>query len=89
MCSHEHDIGGGWTHVAAVREGVETRLYINGSLSSVSHAPARTTFDLTNTDPLFIGYGTQTYFTGAISDVRMYAGALTPEAIRRLGGGSS
>ena len=88
VCSHEHDIGGGWTHVVAVREGVETRLYINGRLSSVSHAPARTTFDLTNTDPLFIGYGTQTYFAGAISDVRMYAGALTAEGIRRLGGGS-
>ena len=36
----------------------------------------------------FIGYGTQTYFAGAISDVRMYAGALTAEGIRRLGGGS-
>ena len=82
VCSHEHDIGGDWTHVAAVRQGKETRLYINGSLSATSHAPERTTFDLTNVSPLFIGYGTQTYFKGAISDVRMYGGALTAEAIR-------
>ena len=85
VCSHERDIGGGWTHVAAVRQGKETRLYIDGSLSSVSHAPARTTFDLTNTNPLYIGYGTQTYFAGAISDVRLYTGALTAGALRELG----
>jgi hypothetical protein len=85
VCSHEWDIGGGWNRVAAVREGKETRLYINGSLSAASCAPARTTFDLTNASPLYIGYGTQTYFAGAVSDVRLYAGALTPEAIRRLG----
>ncbi|MDP7133616.1 MAG: LamG domain-containing protein, partial [Planctomycetota bacterium] len=76
VCSHEHDIGGSWTHVAAVREGKQTRLYINGDLSAVSSAPARTTFDLTNVSPLFIGYGTQTYFKGAISDVRICRGAL-------------
>lgn len=81
VCSHEHDIGGDWTHVSAVRERKETRLYINGSLSASSRAPARTTFDLTNVSPLFIGYGTQTYFKGAISDVRMYRGALSPEEI--------
>jgi hypothetical protein len=85
VCSHEHDIGGGWTHVAAVRKGKETRLYINGNLAASSQAPARTTFDLSNTSPLFIGYGTQTYFTGAIADVRLYAGALTTEAVGELG----
>ena len=82
VCSHEHDIGGDWTHIAAVRQDKETRLYINGSLSATSHAPTRTTFDLTNVSPLFIGYGTQTYFRGAIADVRMYSGALPAEAIR-------
>lgn len=84
VCSHEHDIGGDWTHVAAVRAGNETRLYINGSLSSSAHAPARTTFDLTNTCPLYIGYGRQTYFRGAIADVRLYAGALSGEAVHLL-----
>lgn len=84
VCSHEHDIGGGWTHLAAVRSGKETRLYVNGSLSATSHAPARTTFDLSNASPLFIGYGPQTFFRGAIADVRLYGGALSAEAVRAL-----
>ena len=89
VCSHERDIGGAWTHVAALRQGKETRLYINGRLSSSSRAPARTTFDLTNTSPLVIGCGAQTYFHGAIADVRLYGGALPGEAIHRLGRASA
>ncbi|MGD9495048.1 MAG: LamG-like jellyroll fold domain-containing protein [Armatimonadota bacterium] len=85
VCSHEHDIGGGWTHVAAVRAGKETRLYVNGTVSAIARAPARTVLNLTNTSPLLIGYGPQTYFTGAISDVRIYYGALNAEAVRQLG----
>ncbi len=84
VCSHERDIGGNWTHVVAVRQNKETRLYINGKLSSTACAPERTTFDLTNTSPLSIGYGTQTYFKGAIADVRLYDGALTTEAVQQL-----
>ena len=85
VCSHECDIGGDWTHIAAIRAGRETRLYINGQLSAVSHSPAEKAFDLSNTNPLFIGYGTQTYFKGAISDVRLYAGAHSAESIQGLG----
>ncbi|MFL2542459.1 MAG: LamG domain-containing protein [Candidatus Latescibacterota bacterium] len=85
VCSHEADIGGDWTHIAAIRAGKETRLYINGQISTVSHSPAGMAFDLSNTNPLFIGYGTQTYFKGAISDVRIYAGAQSADAIHGLG----
>ena len=84
VCSHEYDIGAGWTHVAAVRQGKETRLYINGALAALAHAPVRTTFDLSNTSPLYIGYGTQTYFKGAIANVRMYNIALSADAVRSL-----
>ena len=83
VCSHEHDIGGDWTHVAAVRAGQETRLYINGELSSTAQAPAHTTFDLTNASPLYIGYGAQTYFKGAIANVRIYGNRLDDETIRQ------
>ena len=85
VCSHERDIGGDWTHIAAVRKNKQTQLYINGSLAATSYAPARTTFDLSNTSPLFIGYGPQTYFKGAIADLRLYGDALTEEAIHQLG----
>ena len=84
VCSYEHDIGAHWTHVAAVRQGKETRLYINGGLAALAHAPARRTFDLSNASPLYIGYGTQTYFKGAIADVRLYNYALGADAVRSL-----
>jgi hypothetical protein len=84
VCSHEHDIGDAWTHIAAVREGKTTRLYVNGECSAESTAPERTTFDLTNVNPLYIGYGTQTYFKGAIADVRIYDGALDESAIKTV-----
>ncbi|MCJ8331027.1 MAG: LamG domain-containing protein [Lentisphaeria bacterium] len=81
VCSHENDIGGKWTHITAVRQGKETRLYIDGTCSATSHAPSKVTFDLTNTSPLFIAYGSQTYFKGAISDLRIYDGVLSDDAI--------
>ena len=84
VCSHECDIGDNWTHIAASRAGKETRLYINGQLAAVASAPNRKTFDLSNTNPLFIGYGTQTYFKGAISDLQLYSGALDEHAIKKL-----
>jgi hypothetical protein len=81
VCSHEYDIGGKWTHITATREGKETRLYIDGKLSASSQSPDRTTFDLTNVSPLHIGYGPQTYFRGAIADVRLYGSTLTESEI--------
>ena len=85
VCCHEGDVGGDYTHIAALRVGKATRLYIIGQLSAVSNAPARKTFDRNQANPLFIGYGTQTYFKGAISEVRLYAGAQRADAIHRLG----
>ena len=87
VCSHEQDIGGAWTHVAAIRDGQETRLYVNGSLSATARAPAQTTFDLSNTSPWQIGFGAQTFFHGAIADVRLYAGALTGAAVCSIAAG--
>ena len=81
VCSHEHDIGGEWTHLSAIREGKETRLFINGNLSSSSRSPEHTTFDLTNVSPLYLGYGPQTYFRGAMADVRLYDGAISEHEI--------
>ena len=86
VCSHEHDVGGVWTHIAAVRAGKETRLYINGRLSATAQASTDTTFDLANSSPLYIGYGPQTYFKGAISDVRLYDAELDEDAIRECHG---
>ncbi|MBI4025608.1 MAG: LamG domain-containing protein [Verrucomicrobia bacterium] len=77
MVSHEHDIGGVWTHLTAVRQVRQVRLYVNGRLSGSSNAPAAHHFDLSNTQPLRIGSGAQNSFDGAIADVRLYGEAIT------------
>ena len=86
VVSHEHDIGGDWTHLAAVRQGKELRLYVNGHLSAMSQAPRGCFLDLTNTQPLRIGFGAQAHFCGAISDVRVYGAALDASEVSDLHG---
>lgn len=83
VASHERDIGGEWTHIGLVRRDSELRLYVNGTLSHRSASPRRHHFDLGNAVPLRIGAGEQGSFDGAISDVRLYAGALTPAQVRK------
>jgi len=82
--SHERDIGGGWTHLAVVRRGADLRLYVNGCLSACSAAPEGRVLDLSNREPLLMGFAAQTYFRGAIADLRLYAGALKAEDIVQL-----
>lgn len=84
VASHEHDLGGQWTHITAVRRTKELSLYINGIQSACSPAPHRRYFDLGNAEPLRIGRGVQGSFDGTISDVRLYAEALGVDAIRTL-----
>jgi hypothetical protein len=84
VVDHEHDIGGDWTHLAAVREGSRLRLYINGRLTAESHAPRGHAFDLANAQPLRIGAGPLGSFDGTVTDVRLYAGALDAAALQRV-----
>jgi hypothetical protein len=84
VASHEHDVRDQWTHITAVRRANELRLYINGELSHRSPAPRRRYFDLGNPEPLRIGRGVQGSFNGAISDVRLYSGAMTPAGVKKL-----
>lgn len=84
VVSHERDIGGNWTHLTAVRRGSELNLFTNGVRSVTSHAPDQRVFDLSNSEPLLIGFGAQTYFAGALSDLRLYGKALTDADVRRL-----
>lgn len=84
VVSHERDIGGGWTHLAAIRRGKGLHLYVNGRLSASSQAAGGRTFHLANTQPLHIGLGAQGHFSGAMSDLRLYAGALSDAQVGEL-----
>jgi hypothetical protein len=84
VVSYERDIGGGWTHLAVVRRAADLRLYVNGRLSASSTAPGGRVLDLSNNEPLLIGFGTQSHFSGAVADVRLYARALEAEEVTQL-----
>ncbi|MBM4073252.1 MAG: LamG domain-containing protein [Planctomycetes bacterium] len=84
VVSHERDIGGQWTHIAAVRRGRNLELYINGKQTASSRLREGAAFNLSNKAPLWIGFGAQNYFHGAMADLRCYGGALNAETIRQL-----
>ena len=82
--SYDDDLGSGWKHVVAVREKGRLKLYVNGRLGAASTAFDPSDYDLSNTNPLLIGFGAQNYFSGALNDLRIYGGALSPEQVRDL-----
>ncbi len=88
VVSHEHDIGGDWTHLAAVRQGRRLKLFVNGRPAAASLAPKARTLNLMNAQPLRIGSGAQGAFNGALADVRLYGRALIPRQIAALAGGA-
>jgi hypothetical protein len=76
VASHERDIGGGWSHLAAVRQGRRLRLFVNGRPAASAEIPEGRDFDLSNDRPLTMGFGTQGHFSGALADLRLFARAL-------------
>jgi hypothetical protein len=82
--SHEYDIGGEWTHVAAVRSKRDLKLYVNGKLAQSTPMPHHHHFHLGNAEPLRIGAGAQSSFDGAISDVCLFDAALGDSQIKQL-----
>lgn len=82
--SFDKDLGPGWKHLVAQREGGELRLYIDGQLAAKS-APFRSEdYDLSTDAPLCIGRGEQDFFTGRIRDVRLYQRAVTEPEVQAL-----
>lgn len=82
--SNDRDIGPGWCHLAALREGGQLRLYVNGRLAAKSAPFNAEDYDLTVKQPLKIGFGEYDYFTGRIREVRLYQRALTDREIEML-----
>ena len=79
--TYDYALGDGWRRLAAVRNGSELNLYVDGRLVSRSSAFDPDHYDIDNERPLKIGFGAHDYFHGRISDLRLYRRALTPEEI--------
>ena len=80
----DQDFGRSWNHFAAVRQGPELKLYVNGMLRAVTSDHDAQRLDVNNSYPLLIGFGAQNYLTGALDDLRLYQGALTQDEVRDL-----
>jgi hypothetical protein len=84
VASYDDDLGPGWKHIAAVRNGGELKLYIDGKLASKSSSFDPAEYDLSTNRPLRIGFGQTEYFDGKMTDVRLYKGALNDAQIAEL-----
>lgn len=82
--THDSALAPGWRHVAAVRDGGCLRLYVDGEAVAESAAFAPEDYDLTNQQPLRIGFGAADYFNGWMRNLRLYDRALSPEQVRML-----
>jgi hypothetical protein len=80
--SFHRDIGPGWKHLAAVREGGALKVYVDGALKASSSEAGR--YDISNHEPLLIGFGPVDYFSGKLREVRVHARALRPDEVKRM-----
>ncbi|MBN1764508.1 MAG: hypothetical protein JW860_04560 [Sedimentisphaerales bacterium] len=81
----DEEVTTNWTHVAAVYNGTDLRLYINGALQSNVNVVLGS-LDTDNPGPLTIGSHPTVgcYFDGLIDDVRIYNQALSASEIAEL-----
>ena len=73
-----------WHHIAVVREGSVSRLYVDGVQVAYK---SRGVGDLSNSANLAFGAkdtGTDDFFDGSIDDIRIYTRALTTQEISQL-----
>ena len=82
--THDRELEAGWRHVAAVREGDRLKLYVDGRMVASSRQFDPSSYDLSNDEPLLIGYGAHHSFTGDMRDVRLYGRALSPREAASL-----
>lgn len=73
----------GWRQIVAVKEPKHLKLYVDGKLVATSGEFNSADYDLTNSEPLKIGFGAHDYFNGKMKDVKLYRRALSAEEIQK------
>mgnify|MGYP003139417297 FL=1 len=67
----------------AVKEPKHLKLYVDGKLVATSGEFNSADYDLTNSEPLKIGFGAHDYFNGKMKDVKLYRRALSAEEVQK------
>jgi hypothetical protein len=86
--TYDDDIGPGWKHIVAIREGGRLKLFVDGKLVAQSSEFDGDDYNLSTDRPLRIGFGQSDYFAGKIQDVRIYNRAMSEEEVGELGAGA-
>ena len=84
MATYDHALKPGWCHVAAVRQGNQLKLFVDGVQMAISAEFTATDFDITNDHPLHIGSGVGHPLRGALCDLQIYNQALSQEQLNAL-----
>ena len=82
--SFDEDLGPGWKHLVAVRQGGKLKLFVDGQEVAESSSFKPADYDVSTDRPLRIGAGQVDFFSGRISEVQFYKRALRASEIRRL-----
>jgi hypothetical protein len=82
--TYDHGLAPGWRHLAATREGGRLKLYVDGKLVATSAPFDPESYDLSNDEPLKIGFGPTDYFNGKVRDLRIYGRALRDAEVAEL-----
>jgi hypothetical protein len=82
--TYDRELAAGWHHLAATKRGASVRLYVDGKTVATSRSFEVGNFDLTDGQPLKIGFGPNDYFRGSLSDVRIYNRAIDDREVIEL-----
>jgi len=82
--THDSELQPGWRHIAAVKQAGLLKLNVDGRLVAQSSGFNPRDYDLSNTQPLKIGFGQHDYFNGRMKDLRIYNRALDEAEVRDL-----
>jgi hypothetical protein len=80
----DRELAPGWRHVAAVKAGGLLKLYVDGRPAGNSSAFDPAQYEVSNRQPLAIGFGPNDYFRGRLRDLRIYRRALAQDEIQSL-----
>jgi hypothetical protein len=70
--TYDRTLAAGWHHIAAVKRGAILSLFVDGKPVATSRRFEVNDYQLSNAQPLRIGFGPHDYFRGSMSDVRLY-----------------
>ena len=82
--THDNELQPGWRHIAAVKQASLLTLYVDGRIVAQSSVFNPRDYDLSNTQPLRIGFGQHDYFNGKMKDLRIYNRAIDEAEVRDL-----